>query len=273
MENARKVLAVGDMPTVTKGRDVARITANLFLALVQPFAPVIAAAFGGLDIGARSDRWTSLFTPPDFAFAIWGIIFIAMIVYGFHQALPRNWANARLRRTGSYTAAAMGLNIAWMVITMQVGLGTITTLIIFLLLAALMMAFTSLYHDGKPSARDTGSVIFPVSIFAGWITVACTASAAGWLRNDIGFEGAFLAEGVWVTALAIVGALIGVAVMVRNRGNVYYGVVLVWGLSTIAIKCSRLNETVAVYGVMAAILIIIAGYAYTRRQGFTVSTG
>jgi hypothetical protein len=270
MDDASKVFEADE---VTASRNGARVISNLLFAVVQPFAPVIAMAFGGLDIGAQSDRWTSMFTPPDFAFAIWGLIFIAMIVYGIHQALPNNWANARLRRIGWFTAAAMGLNIAWMIVTPLVGLGTFTTVIIFLMLAALMMAFTALYRDGKPSARNTGSVIFPVSIFAGWITVACTASAAGWLRNEAGFEGGSLPEGVWVAALAIVGALIGAGVMVRNRGNIYYGAVLVWGLSTIAIKCSRLDETIAVYGVMAAILIVVVGYGYVRRQASAVSTG
>lgn len=245
-------------------RDGARVVANLLLALAQPFAPIVSELLGGATTGAQSDRWTSLFTPPDFAFAIWGLIFLGMIVFGIHQALPANRADSRLRRVGWGTAAAMALNIVWMVTTAFVGLGTMTTLIIFMMLAALISAFTALDLDGKPAVRETGSIIFPISIFAGWITVACVASASAWLRNDVGFDGSPLPAGIWVAVLAIVGALIGGAIMIRNRGNIFYAAVLVWGLSTIAIKLSSLDEAIALYGVLAGVGIVIAAYVYVR---------
>lgn len=262
-------VAAGD----ASSRDTTRIVANLMLALVQPFSPIIAESFGGEDIATRSDGYTSLFTPPDFAFAIWGVIFIGMIVYGIHQALPSNRADPRLRRIGWFTAAAMALNVLWMIVTTLIGLGTITTLIIFAMLAALIMAFTSLYRDGKPSARDAGSIIFPVSAFAGWITVASIASASGWLNNDIGFQGGPLPQGIWVAGLAVVGSCIGVIIMIRNQGNIFYGAVLVWGLSTIAIKCAGLGETVALYGAIAGVIIVCAGYAYARRLALSRVAG
>jgi hypothetical protein len=134
------------------------------------------------------------------------------------------------------------------------------------MLAALLTAFLSLYRDGTPTTWEHVLVIFPVSIFAGWITVACLANTSSWLANAGGFNGGSIPQGIWVAGLAIVGGLAAAAVIMTNRGNVFYAAVIVWGLTGVAIKCAGLGETIAVGGALIGIAITIIAYGWVLQS-------
>ena len=181
--------------------DGLRIGSNLLLMLAQVTVPAVTQIPGfinipGLtDIGTRSAQSPSLLTPPDFSFAIWGLIFAAMAGYGVYEALPANWANARLRRLGGWTAAAMGLNATWEFVAAWLGITFVTVVLILLILAVLLKAFSTLHDAEKMKPIETALVVLPISIFAAWITVACVLNTVSWLFNagGVGFGG--VAEG------------------------------------------------------------------------------
>jgi hypothetical protein len=223
---------------------------------------IVAHSGRGIDIGKRSAASPALFTPPNFTFAIWGLIFFATIGYAIYQALPSHLANLRLRRIGWWTALAMAANTAWEVSVIANGITIVSVILIFVMLAALLTAFLSLYRDGTPTTWEQALVILPISIFTGWITIAGLANTSSWLANAGGFSGGSIPHGTWVAGLAIVGGLAAAATIVFNRGNVFYAAVIVWGLTGVAIKCAGLGETVAVGGAMIGIAITIMAYGW-----------
>jgi hypothetical protein len=239
-----------------------RALLNVLFAVTQVLAPSLTPVLGGIDIGARSAASPALFTPPNFTFAIWGLIFVAMIGYAIFQALPGNLANQRLRRIGWWTSLAMAINTAWELSVIANGITIVSVILIFAMLAALLIAFMSLYRDGAPTTWEQALVIFPVSIFTGWITIACLANTSSWLANAGGFSGAGIAPGTWVAGLAIVGGIAAAMTIVRNAGNVFYAAVIVWGLAGVAIKCLGVGETLAVGGAVVGIAITLAAYAW-----------
>jgi hypothetical protein len=223
---------------------------------------IVAHSGRGIDIGKRSAASPALFTPPNFTFAIWGLIFFATIGYAIYQALPSHLANLRLRRIGWWTALAMAANTAWEVSVIANGITIVSVILIFVMLAALLTAFLSLYRDGAPTTWEQALVIFPVSIFTGWITIAGLANTSSWLANAGGFSGGSIPHGTWVAGLAIVGGLAAGAVILTNRGNVFYAAVIVWGLAGVAIKCLGVGEILAVAGAAAGIAITLSAYAW-----------
>jgi hypothetical protein len=242
--------------------DWLRASLNCLFALSQVLVPALTPVLGGIDIGTRSAASPALFTPPNFTFAIWGLIFVATIGYAIYQALPGNLVDPRLRRIGWWTALAMAANSAWEASVIASGITIVSVILIFLMLAALLTAFLSLYRDGTPTTWEHALVIFPVSIFTGWITVACLANTSSWLFNAGGFSGGSVPQGIWVAGLAIVGGLAAAAVIMTNRGNVFYAAVIVWGLAGVAIKCLGVGESLAVGGAAAGIAITLAAYAW-----------
>lgn len=245
--------------------DRVRGGANLLLALTQVLAaPLLSAAGIGEDIGARSAQSPALFTPPGFSFAIWGPIYLAMIMYGLHSVLPSRLADPRLRRIGWWTAAAMLCNTLWPVVTVIHGVVLATVLIIALMLAALLRAFFGLYRDGRPQGRETLSVVFPVSIFAAWITVATVANTASWLGNGGGFDGGPVPDGLWVAALGVIAGALAALAIRTNGGNGFYAAVLVWALGGVAYKMFVRGETAALSGLLVGLALVIGAYLATR---------
>ena len=249
--------------------DGLRIGLNLLLMVAQAAVPAVTQIPGFIDvqgltdIGTRSAQSPSLLTPPDFSFAIWGLIFAAMAGYAVYQALPANWADARLRRVGWWTAAAMALNTAWEFVTAWRGITFATVVLIFLMLVVLLKAFSALHHGQKLKPVEAALVVFPISIFAAWITVACVLNSVSWLFNagGVGFGG--VAEGTWAGAFAVLAGAIGATVIWINRGNAFYTAVLVWAFGGIIYKAIGLSESVLLVGAVVGLLIVLT--AFVRR--------
>ena len=216
-------------PSANKARpmDGLRIGSKLLLMLAQVAVPGVTQSPGfigipGLtDIGTRSGQSPSLLTRPDFSFAIWGLIFAAMAGFAVYQALPANWANARLRRLGGWTAAAMGLNATWEFVAAWLGITFVTVVLIFLILAVRLKAFSTLHDAEKMKPIETALVVFPISIFAAWVTVACVLNTVSWLFNAGGMGFGGVAEGTWVALFAVLAGVIGATVIWIHRGNVF----------------------------------------------------
>ncbi|AQR63088.1 hypothetical protein BZG35_16575 [Brevundimonas sp. LM2] len=242
----------------------------IIFAVAQALASQITVTMGVNDIGTRSVQSPALFTPPGFTFAIWGVIFLGMLAYAIFQALHGKLTDPRLRRIGWWTASAMALNASWELVTVETGVSVATVMIIFAMLATLLAAFFGLYRQDKPSGATLAFVIFPVSIFTAWITVASIANTSSWLGNAGGFDGGPLSDGLWVAILAIVGSLVGAVVMRANRANIFYALVLVWAFGGIAYKGVLLGEIAVIVGASAALILTIAAYlAFARRPART----
>jgi translocator protein len=252
--------------------DGLRAWTNLLLAITQvAAAPTLAALGIGDDIGTRSDQSPALFTPPNFTFAIWAVIYPAMIVYAIHSVLPSRLADPRLRQIGWWTASAMLWNTLWPIVTVIQGVSLATVVLIVLIFVSLLMAFLGLYRSGRPTVRENLSVVFPVSIFTAWLTVATIANTSSWLGNAGGFDGAGIEAGVWTAAMALVGGLLAALTIVRNSGNGFYAAVIVWALGGVAYKMSMLDEPIALAGAVAGASLVTLAYIVVRLRGRTAS--
>ena len=245
-----------------------RVRLNLFFALLQPLTPYLALLLGGKDIGVRSDESPSLFTPPDYVFAIWGPIFLSMIAFAVYQIREKNIVSSRLRRVGWFTASAMLLNIAWMFVVAIWGLGIIPGLIIAAMWAALMGAFFNLYSSTLPTRGELVFVIFPISIFSAWLTVATLAGAAGLLTQSQFFNGTVFSEAVRAGLLCAAAGVVACGLILRNNGNGFVTTVFVWALAGIGLKSYQSSEFLVLSGSVLGILTALAGYVHLHyRRG------
>src|SRR5918997_2547335 len=89
--------------------DAARQAANLAGALFQIGAPVLTNEA----VGRISAENGSLVVPADYAFSIWGLIFLLCLAYAVYQALPANRESPLLRRVGPFSAGAFLFNGLW----------------------------------------------------------------------------------------------------------------------------------------------------------------
>lgn len=249
-----------------------RVGANLAFGTSQwAVAPLSLLVPGGVDIGARSAQNAAPTTPAGYAFGIWALIYAACLAYAIWQALPGNRDRPLLRRIGWASAGAFALDTAW-VLAARFGPYWSTLAIILGVLACALAALVELTRSRRALSRsEYWFALVPLSLLAGWITIATFANAGSFYRT--------LAEGrVPVTAWSIAvlaAAVVAAAILVRRAdGNPWYAGPIVWGLAAVAAANAGPagNAVVAAAaGVGGAVVLVVAGLALRQARAGRVT--
>ena len=244
----------------SRNLDYVRQGLNLALAIAQPVTTFLCFALGtSFNDATRGGGGEPAIVPAGYAFIIWSLIYGGAIAYGVFQALPANRDNPLLRSVGFYTAAAFLGTCAWLVMA-RLGLTWGTVACIFWMLASLAGAFVPLARAGASLTwGERMFVLMPVSVFIGWVTVACFANTAAALKND-GLLDAGLSETRWTVLMLIAAGGIASWVTLRTRGNAWYALTIVWALVAIVVAntAKAPNRAVALAAAaMAATLVVV----------------
>jgi hypothetical protein len=222
-----------------------------------------ALPINGQTTAEISDRIQVYFTPAGYVFAIWGLIYLGLIVFTIYQALPAQRANPALRRVGwPYVVSCLANSawiflwhydqIAWSLVAMGVLL--VALIAIYLLLGIGL---------GKGPSKERWPVRAPFSVYLGWITVATVANVAAYLWT-IGWGGWGLRPEVWTAIMIAVAAILGVLVLATRRDPLY-ALVLVWALAGIVQKHPEILVISLTAGAAAVGLFLGAVVALWRK--------
>lgn len=187
-------------------------------------ALVSAGAILGTTTGAVSDSVDTGVTPAGWAFSIWSVIFLGVLIFAGYQALPRSRGSRYDRLAAPFVLANL-LNGLWQFpwLTRNFALSAV---VIVGILASLIWLYVRLDRIGMTTA-ERWALGVPASLFLAWLCVATAVNitvalvAAGW-------EG----SAVWPPLLVLVVAGIGTAVLWRT-GDVAFAAVLVWAFAAI----------------------------------------
>ncbi|CAA9441329.1 MAG: hypothetical protein AVDCRST_MAG78-2468 [uncultured Rubrobacteraceae bacterium] len=218
-------------------RDVARQAANVLGALFQVGAPILTSEA----VGRVSDENGTLVVPADYAFAIWGPIFLLCLAYAAYQALPKNRESLFLRRVGWFSAAAFFSNGLWEILfpARQFLLAQVVIVVIF---ACTAVAYLRLAcsERGVLSAAGRWLVALPFGLLFGWITAATLVSfvttlvALGLLEGGTG-------EAMLGAALLLAGSLVASTVLLAGKnappqGYLAYAAAVLWALAAVVVN-------------------------------------
>jgi hypothetical protein len=219
------------------GRDVARQAANVVGALFQIGAPVLTSDA----VGRVSAENGTLVVPADYAFAIWGPIFLLCLTYAAYQALPANRESPLLRLVGWFSAGAFFSNGLWEILfpARQFLLAQVVIIAIFAC-AAIAYLRVARSERGVLSAAERWLVALPFGLLFGWITAATLVSfattfvALGLLEGGIG-------EAVLGAALLLTGGLVASAVLMVGKaappqGYLAYAAAVLWALVAVVVN-------------------------------------
>lgn len=182
--------------------------------------------FGGQTTGEVSDKYTSMFTPAGFTFAIWSLIYLLLAVFVVYQALPSQRGDEQLARIGPWFKAGAAANALWMFAWHQEWIG-VTLLLMVVLLVTLVRVYRLLdIVDATASTFSRWIVQLPFSVYLAWISVATIANVSA-LQSALGWNDAYLEQVSWtLLKLALAGAL--GAIVTLRRHDVAYGLVIGW---------------------------------------------
>lgn len=219
-----------------------RLNHNLFRQIINIAA--IVAAFGinifanvnppqGMTIGDISNQLFGnvLITPANYAFAIWGVIYLGLFSFAFYQALPNQRENYLLQKLGYKVAAASLAQIIWIFCFLyrQFALSFVLMVVI---LISLIWAYLNL-SAASIKGWNKWLISIPISTYLAWISLATIVNGATvleyWQWNGWG-----ISAPIWTAIVLIVAGVMGI-VMAMDK-NVAFISVYIWALIAIAIN-------------------------------------
>lgn len=191
----------------------------------------------GMSIGeiANTNFAEVLVIPANYAFAIWGVIYVGLIAFGIYQLQPSQRQNPILRRVDYLLIASCVVQALWVVFFLlrQFWLSVVAMLGILLLLIGIYLQLKTSPH--RVNRQEKWCAQIPFSIYLGWISVATIVNIASALY-DSNWNGGISPE-IWAVILMLIGATIAIVITLRYQ-DIAYPLVLVWALVAIAVRQS-----------------------------------
>jgi hypothetical protein len=235
---------------------IAAIIATIVVNILSNFFPI-----NGLSIGAIANTLFGgvLVTPANYAFAIWGVIYLGLIAFGIYQLLPGQAANPRLQKVRSPIIWASLIQILW-VFAFQGRQFWLSVVFMLGILLSLIAAFLRLRQsDDRLSREEKWLVQIPISVYFGWITVATVVNVASALYH-VGWDGGGISPAIWTAILSAISAVIAAIITIRYH-DIAFTSVTIWALVAIAVRQANqpaiaMTATVLAIGLFLLILFV-----------------
>ena len=209
------------------------LVAVTYIAMVVMNFLANALPINNRGTGEISNAYPNLFTPAGPAFSIWGLIYLLLGIYVIYQFVKKDQKTEEvIQKINPFFIATSLANISW-IFAWHYDYIAISVAVMAVLLI-LLIKIADIIRLGNFTTIEKVSIWAPFSIYFGWITVASIANITVFLVS-IGWNGFGLADFVWTSIILLVGALIGILRMNKDK-NVAYGLVLVWAYSWILFK-------------------------------------
>jgi hypothetical protein len=241
--------------------NLAAIVATIVINILANALP-----FNGQTTGEISDKFDVFFTPAGYVFSIWGLIYIGLLAYAIFQLLPGQRDNERLNRIGYYFILSSVANIVW-IFLWHYEYFPLTVVVMLILLFSLITIYLRLNTGAPPvSANMRWLVYIPFSIYLGWISVATIANITI-LLDYWHWSGWGVSPEIWLVIMLIAGLGLTFAITYR-RGDIAYGLVILWAYIGIAVRNAGNVTVVTVSWIAAAVAaLIVAARLFRRNAG------
>lgn len=217
--------------------------ALLIAILAMVAAPALTPSFTGYDpaiFPVRIDR--PAIQPAGYAFSIWGLIYLWLLLHaGFGLFKRRNDA-AFLRPALPLLVSGL-LGSVWLAIAGSAPvLATVTILV--------MGGLALMAYLRADQTQDRWLLSAPLAIYAGWLTAACAVSMGVILAG----YGAMSTTSSALVMLAVV-ILVALVVQAKRPGMPVYGATVVWAAIGVVVANWADNPTIAFTALGGAVAV------------------
>ncbi|MBS2968512.1 tryptophan-rich sensory protein [Metabacillus sp. KIGAM252] len=223
-----------------------------------------AVPINGQTTGEVSAGVPVLFEPANYAFSIWGLIYLLLAVWVIRAFFVTAAEKLVYTAIGYLFAVNALLNALWIVL-FHYELFNLTILVMFGILYTLIRIYSIIEKSGQTSLL----LRVPISIYMGWISVAAIVNVFIFFKSNEISSFLGLGELGWTMIMLIVTALLG-AYMILVKNDLAYGLVLIWAVIAIAVNqmtaAPAVAKTAMVVWIFLAILTILKGSMLLLRK-------
>lgn len=201
-----------------------------------------------------------------FAFAIWGVIYLGLLIHAVRQVLPQTGESEAIQRFGWPAAVAL-VSIGLWVVAAGFDLEIATIVLIFAGLIALLIPLlvnARLIRGLSRGDRDRWLTIWPLALLAGWLSIASPVNLL-----TVATGNGDLPAGVPPTALAMIAlALVALlALMVTQRIRMLpFALPVAWGLLGVFVaEQEKGNSPLAYFALALGVAVLVGAIVLTLR--------
>ncbi len=217
-----------------RGLAIATLAAIVGTLLVNTLSNIVPP--GGQNVGEIANTTLSgvLITPANYAFAIWGLIYVGLIAYGCYQLGPSQRQQATFQRVNKLLIGACVAQMIW-ILLFTLKFFALSILAMLGILIPLMMIYVTLQigQQAVPRSRRWYAH-YPFSIYLAWISVATVINVASALYAA-GWGAWGLTGSAWTVIMVIVSAAIAIAV-IWTRQDAAFILIYLWAYGAIAAR-------------------------------------
>ncbi len=213
----------------------------------------------GQTVGGVSQTFNTLFAPSGITFAIWGVIYLALLAFGGYQIreafMDHPYRTTSAEAIGPWFMLSSVCNIVWIFLWLNEKPG-FALLAMLGLLASLIVIYVRI--DAVKADLPRGAywfVTLPFSLYLGWISVATVANVSAWLVG-ISWAGAGISPFAWTVLMVVIATLLGIVAAGGFR-DFPFGAVIMWALLGIWLKHRDLGASESGWVQVAALAGII----------------
>ncbi len=238
---------------------------RILILVAVIFAIVSGYAQMAFDIGQTPSEFSAdsdeTLRVAGWAFSIWGVIYLGLLIYAVWQVWPRTRETPLLERMGwpSFAAAA-GIG-AW--IWASAADWELATIILIVGSAVVLIAPLCSPELRASAGRERCLIGWPLGLLAGWLTIASSVNILTVLTGNGQLPEA-LSPTAWAIAALLMVAAITVAVTWRSR-LLAYPIPVVWGLIGAFGAEQARNPTLAFTAIGLAIALAIISVVLVLR--------
>ncbi|PSB22952.1 hypothetical protein C7B61_01175 [filamentous cyanobacterium CCP1] len=194
------------------------------------------APIGGQNIGEIANTVFAdvLVIPANYAFAIWGIIYLGFLAFGVYQLLPDQRTNATIRQVDYWVILLCITQSIWVFLFTLRQFWWSTVMMLGILLPLIKIYLLLDVGRRRVSRQEKWFAHIPFSIYLGWISVATIVNVASALFAN-NWDGWGIAPATWTVIMMVIATAIG-AMINLQRQDIAYPLVIIWALVGIAIR-------------------------------------
>ena len=220
-----------------------------------------AGQFGGRPIGEPGTVQDPLIIPAGWAFAIWSIIYLGLLIFPIYQLTRKTRTDVRWKEVHMLFSLNVILNGVWLVFASYDWL--ILTVLTIVVMLYTLYRMNELLRAIEKSGEHVHPIFeqFPISVYFAWITLATALNFAG-LLAFYEWDRFGLSEVTWSLIIIPIVALIASLVFQKYRDS-RYAAVVVWAFVALAVKQWT---DFPMIGYMSVAVVLLFGFYMIKGQ-------
>lgn len=206
------------------------------IALVYWNYVVGSQGLNGVKMAELSEKYYNLFTPAGYAFSIWGVIFIGLLIHAYYQikmAFFKKEHSGFLDQMGPWLIIANVLNGIWVWAWLTERTGLSVLIMLGLLISLIILVIRLNMERWDAPFVVIRNIWWPIVLYFGWISVATIANISAYLIKIDWQSG--LAHETWAIIMIIVAAILNLK-MLYFRSMREFVMVGIWAIAAIAYR-------------------------------------